>query len=230
MNNKKVFWLSFAIGVACICLLLVGCNMDNNTPKGDGVIPESLDEIEDEASDIADDISEGDWRKVESSLAEIERQWEKYEPMAKEAGALQSQIDNFNEDLRNLKKLVQDKKAYGASLAANKLAMSAMDFMGLHSESFSIIFEKLELYEKQILLTSKNDDWEQAKIEQEAARDTWNSIKPKAENINADRTKKVDDIMAAIPEAIELKDAKELRGLCDDLDDELDRLEDDFER
>ena len=195
--------------------------MDNN-------IPDSLDDIKDDAEDIVEDTTKEDWTEINEKLSSIERNWSLYETMAKEKKVSKGEIDKFIDDLNNLKKEVKDKKTYETKLAANRLAITSTDFMKLYERKFLVDIEKIELYGKQILFTAEHDDWEQSKVELKSAMKIWNEAQMEADKIDPNITKKVSDIMINISDAIDAKDNKKIKEIYEVLDDELDKLEDRF--
>ncbi|NMB43060.1 MAG: DUF4363 family protein [Clostridiales bacterium] len=242
---KRKGLLLSTVAVLCVSLLTIGCSTNKKVEdqveeknkeyvgpikNSFETVPESLEDVKDKAEDIIDDVSEQDWASANEELTKLERNWENYKVISKEVNLSKDQIDEFNTDLNNLKKFIQEKKQYESSLTANKLTLYATNLYELYNPEVPVAVYRLEYYARQVMLTSENNDWEQANVDTQSAMNNWNKLKPQVDKINPDHSRIISDTITRLSDAIKKQDSAISREYSVKLLDEVDDLDDDFKR
>ncbi|MGF7060864.1 hypothetical protein [Brassicibacter mesophilus] len=239
------------VAAMCFSLVIVGCSRSMKEVPGEkhesqeqeereeyeereenttGSVPKSLEAIESNSEDIIDDVAKKDWTKADERVSSLEKEWSVYEPIAKEKKASQKQINDFRDDLNNLKQLVETKKQYEASLAANRLTLDTISLMDLYKPKVPTAVGKLDYYGRQVMITAEHGDWSQAKKDSESAITTWDTIKKQVENISTAHAKSFSSTLNSMYEAVKKKDLKTTKEQSKKLLDEVDVLESDYKK
>ncbi|GAK52716.1 hypothetical protein U14_03971 [Candidatus Moduliflexus flocculans] len=185
---------------------------DSASADLNGIIPDSLTALEEQAEDIIDVVPAAKWATVNADIANIDNSWAHYHPQAEQDQVSQTTQQMFLEALSRLKSLAAEQDALGTMQTANDLSAAVIEMFDVYHPAIPTGIGRLDVLERQIILDVTTQKFTVAHETLTKIQTVWEQVKPSISEHNGQSS--IEQFTASLTfqaQALQEKDVEKLK-------------------
>lgn len=192
--------------------------------------PSQLDSLESDSEDIIDDITKNDWTSAKSKSSDIKAKFSELSPILKKDSVSADIINGINSTIIKLENAVDAKQSYEARVQANQISNYIPDVADYYTVKIPTDIGRLDYLGREILLNAEKADWTSATSNFQTASNLWNGLKAQMSSSYKTDIDTFQSNLDSLKSAIDKKDSAETAKQADALLENIDTLENDFNK
>ena len=155
-------------------------------PSNTGVVPDSLQAIEEAAEDIIDYVPSGNWDRVNTDVQVMASAWQEYQAESGNAEVSQELKDAMTSALGQLQTASQAKDASDTLQASNDVSAAVINLFSLYDPQIPTDIGRLDVLERQVILDVAAQDYDAAVTTFSTIKTVWEKVKPSVTEHNGE--------------------------------------------